>query len=488
MVKQLIAHQWKESTRSAMWKKNLGTNIFFGFMIFMLILNLLWVGLFIDKILKDIAPNTSPVIIFNGFIIFYLGLDLILRFLLGKTHNLSVLPYLNLPLKRSKLVHFLLSKSLLSIFNYLPLFIIFPFTIKVLIPEYSTGVILTWFASIFLLIFCNNFLITYIKRKLIKSPLVIILFSVALLGAGLLDYFQLFSLSKVSSCFFGEILFCPYLIIAPISLLSILYWMNYACLHHSLYIDTMNDPRKSNAAIRRFNFLSNSGELGELLALELKLIFRNKRLKSIIYFGTPILLMGFYFYTSDDISNVMLIYIGSLFTGIFMVSYCQFMLCWESGYFDKILSIKIDLLKYFKVKLLVIIGSCTINYLLLLAYTYYGTKIFYINSALFLFNLGINSFILMFLSTFNRKRINLNVNAFSMQDKEPFHALAILVLVILPIIICLPFGMKNIPYAGLIILGVLGLLGLSFSRFFLNLILKRFLSTKYEIAEAFRQN
>jgi hypothetical protein len=68
------------------------------------------------------------------------------------------------------------------------------------------------------------------------------------------------------------------------------------------------------------------GGIGDMIALDLKLIFRNKRPKSLVILSAVILLYGFIFYpryvATENYS--MLFFFALLITGIFVSNYGNF--------------------------------------------------------------------------------------------------------------------------------------------------------------------
>ena len=80
MIKSLIKHQWLESVRSIARSQNMIGNILFGLIMFILILNFLALGLFVDIVLKKGFPDKNPVTLFNSILLFYFSLDIIIRF------------------------------------------------------------------------------------------------------------------------------------------------------------------------------------------------------------------------------------------------------------------------------------------------------------------------------------------------------------------------------------------------------------------------
>lgn len=95
--------------------------------------------------------------VMNSGLIFILALDFLLRLPFLKTPTQEVKPYLLLPIKRSRLIDFLLLRSGLNSFNLLWLFLFVPFAIITVTKFYGIGGVLTYCIGIWLLIVFNNY-------------------------------------------------------------------------------------------------------------------------------------------------------------------------------------------------------------------------------------------------------------------------------------------------------------------------------------------
>jgi hypothetical protein len=184
----------------------------------------------------------------------------------------------------------------------------------------------------------------------------------------------------------------------------------------------------------------------------------------------------------------MLIFVGVFMTGGMMINYGNYALAYESNYFDGLLANNYDFRKFYRMKYLNSLMICGICYILTIPYVLFGFKILIINTVTFLYNIGILSFIMLFMATFNKRRMDLSKGAaFNYQGLGASNWLAMIPAFLLPVIIYLPFSIAGAPYTGLIFIGVLGLIGLIFHKYFLKLIHSQFVSRKYSISEGFRE-
>ncbi len=491
IYKWFLKHQWKEMKRSSIWQKNLALNILLGFFIFIILLELLMVGLFIDKILEEIKPDDDPIVIFNGIILYYLGIEFFLRFFMQSLPTLNIETYLHLPVKKSSIVHFVAGKSVFMIGNYLSLLVVIPFAFKVIAPYYNISIAWVWLLGFVLLVFTNNFLATYVKRQLVNNSSIVGVLGIGIIALILLDYFHVISLSAFSAFLFGKLIGNPKLIVIPVILVIFTYSLNYFFLRSKLYPDEVVQKKKEKMdSLSNINYLKTLGLTGQLIALDLRMIWRHKRTRSIVYMAPLFLGYGFFFYPNPQYKDTygFLIFVGIFMTGGMMMNYLNYCFSYESNYFDNILSNYKDFEKYIRSKYLFAIGISTVSFVLTLPYVFFGWQVLLINSMTFLYNLGFLSFVLFYMATFSKKRMEMSKGAtFNYQGLGATHWLAMLPAFLLPVIIYAPFGIAGAKIAGLLFIGAVGLVGLLFHKSMLNIVLKQFYKRKYVMAEGFRE-
>ena len=95
----------------------------------------LFLGIALFPMLKEIFPDADPLRVVNGFILAYFSFELLFRFLLQTLPVIDIKSLMILPVKKSKVVNFVLVKSLFSFFNFLPLLLIVPFGLFCIIRE-----------------------------------------------------------------------------------------------------------------------------------------------------------------------------------------------------------------------------------------------------------------------------------------------------------------------------------------------------------------
>lgn len=491
IYKWFMRHQWKEMQRSSIWQKNIAMNIVLGFFILLMLMYLLMLGIFIDKILMELFPDKSPVAVFNGVILYYLGIEFFMRFFLQSLPTLNIETYLHLPVKKNSIVHFVSAKSIFAIGNYLSWLVIFPFAFKVIGPAYSTGIAWIYVLAMIMLVFTNNFLATYVKRQLVGNPGIVGIFGVVMISLVLLDFFNVISVSAFSTELFAQLLDKPLFILAALALMIFTYLLNFWFLKSRLYPEEVVVKKtKKIDTISDIRYLKTLGLTGQLISLDLRLIWRHKRTKSIVYMAPLFLGYGLFFYTIPLYREMysFLIFVGIFMTGGMMLNYLNYCFGYESNYFDNILANYTDFDRYIRTKFLFALLVSSACYVLTIPYVFFGTDILLLNSMTFLYNIGFLSYILLYISTYSKKRMDLSKGAaFNYQGLGATHWLAMLPAFLLPVFIYLPFSLLGYPTAGILFIGALGVTGLLFSKFLLSVVVKQFLKRRYSMAEGFRE-
>lgn len=484
---ELLIHQWKEKIRSPFWQKSIWLNIVLGILGIYLLLNIVVIGFFADVILKKIFPNSDVVEAFTGILFYYFAFDLILRFFVQQVPTLSIQPYLTLPIKKSKLLHYPLIKSVPDFINIAALLLILPFFVKVICDVKTPLFCLAWFITVFSMVATNNFLNFSLKKYFSKRPL-LILFLLAIVG--LLVYWDMSKIVSCSGYFTKALLYISetqLLVVIPLAIAALSYYLGYYLLKKNAYIEDAQTNQRANTT--SFSFLSRYGEIGNLMRTEIKMILRNKRPKTLLYITMMFLAYGFIFYKGPNIDNYMiLIFTGFFLTSIFAIQYGQFSFSWDSSFFDSYLVNKISPFNYMKSKYLFFAFTSLISFIITLPYALISTKIGFINAAILLYNIGISSVVLLYICTFNTSRIDLGRSQFmNYQGTGVTQFLSVIPIAGFPIIVYLLFKYFGVPEYSIYTLGLLGLIAIVFNKHLLQMVTRQFMKRKYRMALGFRQ-
>ena len=491
MIKEFIKLRIHETTRSAAWNKNLTTNIILGLTMLYAMGSFMMIGFFLDRILVSKFPDTDPVTTLNGVLLYYFALELLIRFFMQPTPVLNITPFLHLPVKRKFLFHLLLARSIVNPINYISFLIFVPFAIRAVSTGYSGALACGWLLMLFLLIVFVIYVNVYIKRQLTVKPLVSLSCGLVFVALIVLDVMGIFSLSGFAAILFGAVLSHPILIIIPIALVTSIYLLNYRFLKVNAYLEEIvRKGRTKQVAAQRFGFMRRFGLIGELIILELKLLSRHKRPKSVMYFTVLILFYGLLFYYNPAYNHNMgwLVFVGLLITGGAMLSYGQFIIAWEGKFFDGILTRKNSLIDYFRAKYYLLVSFCIICYLLTTPYVFFGMKFLWIQTACFLFNIGVNVYIMLWFAQYNLKKTDLSRGtSFNWQGVSASHYILMLPEIVLPIIIVSIFQWTGLGSWGIAFLALIGFIGVLCHNGILRFVFRRLVQCKYKLAEGYRQ-
>src|SRR5690625_1331848 len=166
MIRQLISLEWKQFFRSKAMGQSLAIKILIGFLALYFMGSFLLLGLGTYFLLEETFPDRDPLKLVNDYLIFWFAADLIYRFFLQKLPVMNIKPLMIFPIKKSKIIHYLLGKTTFSFYNILPLFFFIPFSLVLLTKGYPPLNVISWLLTmIFLELSINylNFLINKIN-------------------------------------------------------------------------------------------------------------------------------------------------------------------------------------------------------------------------------------------------------------------------------------------------------------------------------------
>ena len=491
MITHFLNLEWKQFTRSASFGKSLGLKILMGFFALYFIIIFLALGVGMFPMLKKIFPESDPFVMFNSFIFYWILGDLVIRFFFQKLPVMNVKPLLTLPLKRKKVVNFVLGKSALSFFNFLPLFAIVPFGVTLIFKDYNVSVVLVWMLTIVIITLINNYLNFIIESLSAKTELSFL--PIILLSGGLfvLNHFEIINISELLAVGIQSIANNPLFLVVPVLILVGLYIFNFKILRDKLFLDSSLKTKTQEVHASNLEWTKKFGDIAPFMQLDLKLLWRNKRPKSSVWMLILGLLYGLVFYPNPAYQDkeFFFAFVGIFITGIFLINFGQFIPAWDSGYYKLLMSQNIKYKQYLKSKYTLMTFSVIILFVLSIPYVYFGWKILLAHFAAAIYNIGVNTHVILIGGSFNRKKINLNERAaFNFQGTGAVQWIIGLPLLILPMAI---FGIANWLFSfeiGITVLIFLGVLGIVLHEKLMKFITKKYLASKYKMIAAFDQD
>lgn len=491
MVKHFINFEWKQFFRSSYWQKSIALNILMAFLALYFMLTFLALGVSLFPILDKQFPESDPLIILNGFLFYWFLADLLMRFFLQKLPVMNIKPLLVLPIKRGKILHYVLGKSAVSFFNILPLFAVIPFGIMLIFEEYGTTTAIVWMVLMVIFTLIINFLNIIIESRSAETELSFLPVIVLASGLFALNYFEIVSFSTLLANGINAIDENPLLILIPLVILGVVYYVNYTFLMKKLYVDGSLKAKTKTASTTDLTWTRRFGTIAPFLQLDLKLLWRNKRPRSSIFILIIGLLYGLFFYPNPVYKDLewLYVFVGVFVTGIFIINFGQFIPAWDSGYYKLLMSQNIKYKEYLNSKYSLMVMSSIIMFVLSIPYVYFGWKILLMHFAAMVYNVGVNTYIILLAGSFNRKKIDLTQRAaFNYQGTGAVQWLVGFPLLFVPVaIFYAPYKLIGFE-AGVATLIILGATGIVFHQKLMNFIVKKYLNSKYIMINAFDQD
>ena len=499
----LIWNHWKNVRRALRQRDRWLTLLAIGVMLFNLTIILVFTGTFLDKILdyyyREFRHNfagspVSPAIFVNKYLLeMFMGL-FSLRFFLQQGPKMQMQPYLHLPIRREKLVQFFQIFSLLSFHNAIPYLFFVPFTINFIYKTgYGVQSTIIWFAGITLVLlfshYANNLLRALHKKNSFYYLVTVSLLALLFLLDEIVDMHILRSFSEIlfGRLLEGDVLF----LVLLISLTVTMYIFSGFQIQNQLLINPSSDSAyRTNQ--RSITFAPERGQVINLILLEMKMIWRNKRPKhyfilSIVFALAYIALM----LAESNVFNTQAVsaVIGIFASGTFALNYGQLMFSWESTYFDGFMTRNIRPEELIVAKLMILQGSCLVFFLISLPlFILMSPDLLLLHVTFLFYNAGVTSVLMLALAIRNHKRVNISKSGsfFNYEGFSAMHWLWILPTIIPPALLLNLLG--NIQWTALLCIGGLGVLNLVLSRQWSQFFTERFMTRKYLMATGFRQH
>ena len=487
MFQKFITLEWRRFFRSSYWQKSLILNILLGFFALYMLASFLIIGFAIYPMLKEKLPDKDPFILINHYLIYLFLIDLIIRYFLQNLPKFSVKPFFVLPIKRSQITHYLLEKSAVSFFNFLPMVFFVPFSIMLIINDYNLFGVISWLIVMLAFILSNNFLNILINKNsriflLVLTLLVLIYVS---------QYFGWFDLIGVFGPIFYAFYQYPVSVIIVIAIFILLYYMAYQTLKRQLYLDFLSD-KKQFVSDTGLSWLDRFGQKSIFLRNDIRLIRRNKRPKMVFIMSFVMVLYGLLFFNNPIYvkhASYMLIFVALFMTGGFTLNFGQFIPAWDSRYYSFFMSQNFKYREYLEAKWLLMAIMTILLFILSTPYLYFGNHILLLLLSGTVFNLGFISYLVLFFGAYNRKPVDLNKSAtFNYQGTSATQFLMVFVIMIVPMLI---YGLVNHFWGfniAISIIFIIGALGLVFKKPIMNFIEQKYIANKYKTISAFKNN
>ncbi|HEY4628432.1 MAG TPA: DUF5687 family protein [Flavobacterium sp.] len=487
MIQKFLYLEWKAFFRSASFATNLALKILMGFVAAYFILIFLGLGIGAFYILKKM--NLDPIVTVNKFMIYYVLMDLIVRFMLQKIPVMNIRPLLIFPIKKSTIVHFSLGKTALSFFNLVHGFFLIPFSIVLIIEGYDVVSVVLWYTALFSLLYINNFLNIVLSNK--DNLFAIFLGIAAILGG--LHYYGLFNITEYTAPFFDAIFNTYWAFAIPVVALIALYYVTFQYFKRNLYLDAGLSNKHDIAKTEELTWLNQFGTIGTFLKNDIKLIKRNKRSKTTVGLSIMFLFYGFLFFTNRiEVYNnpVMHMFAGIFVSGGFLITFGQFVPSWDSSYYQLMMTQNIPYKGYLSSKWWLMVIATIVTTTIASFYLYFGLQVYLTIVVGAIYNIGVNSHLVLLGGAYTKTPIDLSSGKGAFGDKKAFNVKTMLISIPQLAVPVLLYGLGSSlgnANVGLALVASLGVIGFALKDKVFSLIEKIYKSEKYATIAAYKQ-
>ncbi len=488
MFKHFITLEWKSFLRSASFGTNIAMKILMGFLAVYFTIIFVGAGISAFYILKE-KLDLEPLVTVNKFMIYYLVLDLVVRYFLQKMPVINIKPLLTLPIKRNTVVHFTLGKTALSFFNWTHAFFFIPFSIVLIMNDYPVLNVILWHFGIMALFYLNNFINVLINNK--DSVFYSVLAIVA--GFGLAHYYQLFDITLYTKLFFQGMYSTFFVFLIPIFLVVATYYFAFNYFKSNLNLDEGLATKSDIAKTENYTFLNQFGTLGTFLKNDIRLLRRNKRSKTTLIMSFLFIFYGLLFFTNSIEayrSPMFQIFAGIFVSGGFLFTFGQFVPSWDSAYYQLMMSQNIQYREYISSKWWLMVIGTIISTILASFYLFFGLHTYLLIVVGAIFNIGVNSHLVMLGGAFVKTPIDLTTGKGAFGDKQAFNVKTMLIAIpkmVLPMVVYALGYYLFSPNIGLLFVALAGILGFAFRNYVFKQIEKIYKREKYATIAAYKQ-
>ena len=432
--------------------------------------------------------HIDPLPFISKFLIYWLIADLFLRYFFQQMPTQNIKPFLTMNISKKTLVNYMISKTFLSFFSWGGLFIYVPLLGILLYNGYDILGSLSWILAIIILSFSINLINILLNGK----DFAVWIIGGLLVLAGGLDYYKIIALSWASERFFMLFFNHWYAIALPIALFVILYTICRKFIYDNFYLDKGLEMKQEVGKTENIQFLNKYGVLGTFINNDIRMIKRSKAAKSIALGSFLFLFYGLLLFSSPAYKTAyMQLFMGLFVTGGFLFLFGQRVPSFDSSYYPLMMTLNVPYKEYLKAKWWMIVSAVAVCMVLAVGYAFVSWDLYFTFLAAGLYNVGVNSQVVLLSGAYNKNPVDLNARGKSIGKKNNFSFKNIILMLPQMVLPMAVFGvMKHFfgTTAAVASLGVLGLIGFFLREKFFDFIVKLYKKEKYSTIKAFKGN
>jgi multisubunit Na+/H+ antiporter MnhC subunit len=276
----------------------------------------------------------------------------------------------------------------------------------------------------------------------------------------------------------------------PLVILGLLYYYTFVYFKNELYLDAGLAVKGEIAKTEDFTWLNQFGTLGTFLKNDIKLIKRNKRSKTTVLMSVLFLFYGLIFFGNPTQPQVMYIFAGIFVSGGFLFTFGQFVPSWDSSYYQLMMTQNIPYRGYLNSKWWLIVIATFASTILASFYLYFGWQVYLTIVAGAIYNIGINSHLVLLGGAFTKTPIDLTQSQGAFGDKKAFNANTMLLSIPKLVLPLLLYGLGKYfggQELGLAFVALAGVIGFALRNWVFLQIEKIYKREKYKTIAAYKQ-
>jgi len=307
------------------------------------------------------------------------------------------------------------------------------------------------------------------------------------------QYYNVFDVTIYTVGFFQGMYDTNYLFLVAVILVATTYYFSFSYFKSRLNLDDGLAKKSDLATTENFTWLNQFGTLGTFLKNDIRLLKRNKRSRMTLIMSLMFIFYGLLFFTqSIEVYDnpAMKVFAGIFVSGGFLFTFGQFIPSWDSAYYQLMMSQNIQYREYISSKWWLMVIGTVISTIIASFYLYFGLHTYLIVVVAAIFNIGVNSHLVMLGGAFVKTPIDLSTSKQAFGDKQAFNVKTMLIAI--PKML-LPMGLYALGYylfspnVGLIFVAGAGVLGFAFRNYVFNQIEKIYKTEKYATIAAYKQ-
>ena len=471
------------------------TNRFAKFLIYFMIVYwaaiFLFLGVSLPFMFEGLVPNMEPYHIMNQGFIYVMLADFLMRFIGQPSVSQEIKPYLLMPVKRKKLISLLLLRSGLDSYNFMWFFVYVPFAFLTIIRFYGFGGMFLYLIGIWLIFVFNNYWYLLCKLLLGEKTLWLLLPTAVFgaLGAAefLLDGLPIsrFTMDLGEGFIEGN----PLSFLFMLACIGVLFFINLKLQQRMIYNELSKKEDTKIKRVSEYKFLDKYGEVGEYIRLELKLIARNKTVKTQFRMGL-IVMLGFSFalaFTDVYDGSYMTSFICLYNYAVLPIMTLGQVMSFEGNYIDGLMSRKESIFNLLRAKYYLTTLIILVPFLIMMFPIAKGKITLLAAIAYLIFVAGFVFFMLLQLAVYNTRTLPLNANLMkSNKSSNWIQGLVTGCAFMLPLLIDKLLSALLQEEVAHIILILIGLGFIATHNLWIKNIYKRFMKHRYKNMEEFR--